>query len=412
MMQNARRSFFLRPLWLLFLLLVILSACAPSVGIFASGSWQAGTLQQEHIRSLAVDPNNAQNVYTGDAQNGVFVSADGGMSWKQQQNGLPPGATINALVFDDPSKKLYASSDAGVYVSADGAKSWTKVDGLPQDKYTSIAFDHRKTQSIYVGSEQHGVFASSDSGATWSAANSGLPASLAIHGLAFDSDAHQLWAATSMGVYRSPDGGASWQALNTGLPADIIVYTVLPASIEGGAQGLIYVGTNKGFFLSRDAAAHWQTSQVQLTRISIYSILVDYHTTTTIYISTGTVGILRSVDSGENWQRVASGLPTHQTMYAIAQGAANYDQLFVAINNIYLYPGASNIFDPTRLLPFLLVIAFFYFLIRMSTRRLNSSRNMLKPERIIEPEDAPSTGETNKLPASRENNSDKSGQDV
>lgn len=411
-MQNARRSSFLCLWALLVLLTVILSACAPSVGIFASSSWQAGTLQQAHIRSLAVDPGNAQNVYAGDAQNGVFVSTDGGMTWKQQQNGLPPGATINALIFDSTGKKLYAASDAGVYVSADGAKSWTKIEGLPQDKYTSIAFDRQKSQSIYVGSEQHGVFASLNGGSTWAATTGALPAHIAIYGLAFDSDAHQLWAATSMGVYRSPDGGANWQALNTGLPADLTVYTVLPASIEGGAQGVIYAGTNKGFFLSRDAASHWQTSQVQLTRISVYSILVDYHTPTTVYISTGTVGILRSVDSGENWVRVASGLPSHQTMYALAQGATNYDQLFVAGNNIYLYPGTNNIFDPTRLLPFLLILAFFYFLIRMSTRRLNSSRTMLKPERIVEPGDAPSTGETNKLPASSEHTGDKSGQET
>ncbi len=411
-MQNARRFSFLRTLWLFVSLPAVLSACASSVGIFASGTWQAGTLQQAHIRSFAVDPRNAQNVYAGDAQNGVFVSSDGGIHWKQQQNGLPPGATINALVFDDPGKKLYAASDAGVYVSADGAKSWTKVAGLPQDKYTAIAFDLKKAQSIYVGSEQHGVYASSDSGATWSAATSGLPAHLAIHGLAFDSDAHQLWAATSMGVYRSPDDGASWQALNTGLPAGITVYTVLPASIEGGAQGLIYAGTNKGFFLSRDAAAHWQTSQVPLTGVSIYSVLIDIHTATTVYIATNIVGVLRSTDSGANWGSVASGLPSHQTVYAIAQGAANYDQLFVAINNIYLYPGTNSIFDPTRLLPFLLIIAFFYLLIRITTRRRHASRTMRKPERIIKPEDAPSSGETHKLPASSEHKSDKSGQDI
>ena len=95
----------------------------------------------------------------------------------------------------------------------------------------------------------------------------------------------------------------------------------------------------------------------------------------------------------------------------MAQGATNYDQLFVAINNLYRYPGTSNIFDPARLLPFLLVIAFFYLLYRMSTRRLNASRNMLKPERIIEPEDAPSTGETKNLTAGSENDSNKNEQD-
>lgn len=409
-MRNARSSKIPRRLWLLLSLLLILSACAPTVGIFSATSWQASTLQHQHIRSIAVDPNNPQNIYAGDAQDGVFVSTDGGISWKQQQNGLPPATTIHTLAFDDPGKKLYAASDAGIYVSADGAKSWAKVGGLPQDNYTAIAFDLKKAQSIYAGSAQHGIFASQNSGATWTAANSGLPASLAINRLAFDSESHQLWAATNAGIYLSPDGGASWQALNNGLPAGVNVYTVLPASIDGGAEGLIFAGTNKGFYLSQDSAAHWQTSQAPLTRISIYDVLVDYHTVTTVYIATSTVGILRSLDSGENWGGFASGLPTHQPVYAMAMGATNYDQLLVASNNIYLYPGTSSIFDPTRLLPFILVLALFYFLIRLSMRRRKSSRATPEPENATVPEDArddvPSPGETDKLPVSGEEKSD------
>ena len=409
-MRNARSSKIPRRLWLLLSLLLILSACAPTVGIFSSTSWQASTLQHQHIRAIAVDPNNPQNIYAGDAQDGVFVSTDGGMSWKQQQNGLPPATTIHALAFDDSGKKLYAASDAGVYVSADSAKSWAKVGGLPQDSYTAVAFDLKKAQSIYAGSAQHGIFASQNSGATWTAANSGLPASLAINGLAFDSEAHQLWAATNAGIYLSPDSGASWRVLNNGLPAGVNVYTVLPASIDGGAEGLIFAGTNKGFYLSQDSAAHWQTSQAPLTRISIYDVLVDYHTVTTVYIATGTVGILRSLDSGENWGGFASGLPTHQPVYAMAMGATNYDQLLVASNNIYLYPGTSSIFDPTRLLPFILVLALFYFLIRLSMRRRKSSDVTPERENTAVPEDArddmPSPGETDKLPVSGEEKSD------
>ncbi|HEY6541185.1 MAG TPA: hypothetical protein VIZ18_09615, partial [Ktedonobacteraceae bacterium] len=403
-MQNARRSPLLRPQWLLLLLPIILAACAPSVGIFSSTSWQASTLQQAHIRSLAVNPGNPQNVYAGDAQGSIFASIDGGTSWKQQSS-LSPGAAVNALAFDNSGKKLYMASNAGIYLSTDDAKSWTNVAGLPQDAYTSIAFDLNKAQSMYVGSEQHGVFASSDGGATWTAINNGLPANPTIHGLVFDSDAHQLWAATDTGVYRSSDGGTSWQALNSGLPGGVTVYAVLPASTEGGTQGLVYAGTNKGFYLSQDNAAHWQTSQAPLTRISIYSILVDYHTTTTVYIATGTVGSLRSLDSGENWEGFASGLPTHQTVYAMAQGATDYDQLFVAINNVYLYPGTSSIFDPTRLLPFILILVFFYLLFRFSMRRRNPTRPAHRPEGSNEPADAPLSGETNKLPASNENNS-------
>src|SRR5579859_4620867 len=125
-MQIARRSSQLRLSWLLLLLLLVLSACASSAGIFSSSIWQASTLKQAHIRSLAIDPNNPQNVYAGDAQGTIFASADGGTTWTQQSS-LSPAATINFLAFDDTGKKLYAASTAGLYLSTDGAKSWTKI---------------------------------------------------------------------------------------------------------------------------------------------------------------------------------------------------------------------------------------------------------------------------------------------
>src|SRR5260370_31134679 len=106
-MQNARQSKFPRQLWpLLSVLAIILSACAPSSGIFASGAWQAATLQHEHIRSLAVDPNNPQIIYAGDAQDGVFVSANGGTTLPKQQKGATPRTTIHPAALAPPRKEL------------------------------------------------------------------------------------------------------------------------------------------------------------------------------------------------------------------------------------------------------------------------------------------------------------------
>ena len=87
--------------WLLLLLLMIcLAACAQGSGIFAAGVWQSGGLQHQHIRALAVDPNNPQNIYAGDAQDGLFVSADAGIHWTQHSTGLHLPTTIRALGFD------------------------------------------------------------------------------------------------------------------------------------------------------------------------------------------------------------------------------------------------------------------------------------------------------------------------
>src|SRR5215469_18955050 len=74
-------SFILGPL------IVLFSACAPGSGIFG-GTWQSSGLQHQHIRALAVDPNNVQDIYAGDAENGVFVSTDAGAHWSQHSTGL------------------------------------------------------------------------------------------------------------------------------------------------------------------------------------------------------------------------------------------------------------------------------------------------------------------------------------
>src|SRR6516164_7978957 len=162
--------------WLLLLpLLICLAACAPASGIFASSAWQSGGLQHQHIRTLAVDPNNPQIIYAGDAQDGVFVSTDAGIHWSQRSTGLPLPTTIYALGFDDPGTRFYAATDVGVFVSADAAQHWVALSGLPDASYTALAFDLKAPHTIYTATKHAGVFVSLNDGSSWTAANGGLP---------------------------------------------------------------------------------------------------------------------------------------------------------------------------------------------------------------------------------------------
>ncbi|HEX6483118.1 MAG TPA: hypothetical protein VF043_30105 [Ktedonobacteraceae bacterium] len=377
----------IRSFLLLLPLMVLLSACGPTVGLFAGGTWQASGLQNQNIRTLAVDPNHLQDLYAGDAQNGVFVSANAGQNWVQKSTGLPLPTGIHALAFDDPGKKLYAVTDAGLFVSADAAQHWNSVStprsGLPTDSYTAIAFDLNTPAIIYVGTAHHGVLKSVNNGVSWSDASAGLPTGDTINDLIYDSDAHQLWAATDMGIYRSDNGGTNWLQLNNGIPAADIINAVLPASVSGGGRGLIYAGTNHGFYLSSDSGTHWMQSHNPLTGTGIHAILIDYQKATTVYVATD-VGALRSLDSGQTWGGISTGIPRNQTVYALIQGDNGFSQLFAASRGIYSYPGSGGIFSPDRIIPILVILAFFYLLYLMVTRGRRRSREMLKPERIIE----------------------------
>jgi len=398
-MQHAipRGQRILQRTTMLFLLVVVtlcLSACTPTSGIFANGSWQSSGLAHQHIRTLAVDPNNLQALYAGDAQGKVFASTDGGQHWTEHSTGLPGVNVIHALSFDDAGKKLFAATDAGLFVSSDAARSWTALDkpgtGLPADSFTALTFDLSAPHTVYIGTAASGVFMSANGGDSWSPISNGLPADLSINALTFDTTDQQLWAATSLGVYGSNDQGTTWRPYNVGLPTPLVVYSIQPDTIViGGTKGLIFAGTNHGFFYSQDAGAHWRTSSESLARTDVRFIYVDFHKPSTLYVGTD-IGALRSDDNGQSWSGIAPGLPANSPVYALAWGATNYSQLFAAVNDVYQFPGTSGGgFSTAHLVALLLIALFFFVLYRFTRRNRGNRQTPFKPAGPEEPVEKP-----------------------
>lgn len=384
----------MRPGVVLFFLLILtcLSACAPGTGLLGGGTWQSSGLAHQHIRIVVVDQKNPQHLYAGDTQGNVYVSTDAAQHWVQRAASLP--GSISALLFDTAGKKLYAATDKGIFASSDAAQHWNRIGltgaRLPPDNYTALATDLHTPQVIYAGTAHHGVYLSVDGGTSWTAINTGLFQDAVINNLTFDSDQHTLWAATSTGVYRYTP--PSWHTMNTGLPANSVVNAVAVASTSGGVKGLLYAGTNRGFFLSHDAGASWITSQEALVGTSIHAILVDFRSTnaTTVYAGTD-IGVLRSDDSGQSWNVVASGMPRRTSVYALALGGNNYTQLYAATGDVYLFPGSSGGISLIRLLPLVIFAFLFYLLYRFTLRTRRPRRNLPPSERNIS---SPASGNT------------------
>lgn len=312
----------------------------------------------------------------------LFVSTDAGVHWSAR-TAISATHALHVLTFDESGKRLYAATDQGLFVSSTAGQQWQLVEGAPQADYPALTFDRAAPHTIYAGTVQQGVWRSVDGGVTWTAAGK-LPAGVAVNDLAYDSDRHRLWAATSAGVYRSDDQGTSWRALSEGLPAQSAVNTILPASLSGGAQDVLYAGTTQGFYRSQDAGLHWSLGHTPLVSTSVYVLLADFRSTNATSLYAGTdKGVLRSEDSGQSWNNVASGLPQGQAAYALALGANDYAQLFVAADTVYLYPGSGGGLSPSRLLPLLLVVAFFYGLLTFSRRRRRTMRTL--PPRVPPP---------------------------
>jgi hypothetical protein len=52
----------------------------------------------------------------------------------------------------------------------------------------------------------------------------------------------------------------------------------------------------------------------------------------------------------------------------LVQAGDNFNQLYAAVDAVYLYPGTSAGITPDRILPLILLAAFFFLLFRFSLR--------------------------------------------
>jgi photosystem II stability/assembly factor-like uncharacterized protein len=81
------------------------------------------------LTSLAMDPADSQKLYAGLDGGAILLSQDGGATWRRSASGMPAEMTVTSLVAD-PTRAgtVYAGTIGGVYVSSDGGASW-KVMG-------------------------------------------------------------------------------------------------------------------------------------------------------------------------------------------------------------------------------------------------------------------------------------------
>lgn len=96
---------------------------------------QAGLPIRRTVLHLEIDPRNSGHVFAalaGTAGPSVWVTADGGLTWKASSDGLPPFSAQIIRIDPTDSTTLYCGTDVGVYRSTDGGVQWTRFGtGMP-----------------------------------------------------------------------------------------------------------------------------------------------------------------------------------------------------------------------------------------------------------------------------------------
>jgi photosystem II stability/assembly factor-like uncharacterized protein len=249
-----------------------------------------------------MDPSDRNALYYGSLTAGLFYSYDGANSW-QPATSLGAGR-INDVKIDSESKCIiYAAITNRLYKSTDCNRSWTRAffDDNVNVQVTSIAIDHYDSTTVFIGTSRGEIIRSTDRGVSWTTLyrfNDNLKR------IVIDpNDSRRMFVVTqNKGIYRSYDRGINWASLKDNLQEFRGATIFKDIVLVPGHPGLIYLASGYGLLRSDDSGENWEEIELipPSQNATINSVAVNPEAPNEIFYVTNTT-FYRSYDGGVSW---------------------------------------------------------------------------------------------------------------
>jgi photosystem II stability/assembly factor-like uncharacterized protein len=309
--------------------------------------------------------------YMGQVDGGVWKTDDYGRTWTPIFDDQPSQAVGAIAVAPSDPNIIYVGSGEGlarpdlavgdgIYKSTDAGKTWTHLEALRDSQgIPSVAVDPRDSNRVFAAVAGHpyganaerGIYLSTDGGQSWNKVlskdeNVGgddveidptnpdtVYATLWQFRLGPWEDANQ-YNGPGGGIFKSSDGGKTWKELAGGLPKGITQAHVVIAPSQtsrlfatvASVRGATGQGSEVGIYRSDDGGENWQkiTNDPRPTgRIGggdLSQPRIDPKNPEVIYV-TSTV-TMKSMDGGKNW-----------ISFHGAPGGDDYQNMWINPNN-------------------------------------------------------------------------------
>ena len=319
-------------------------------GIFTktpgSEKWEEPTFQKR-VFTVEPHPRDANSIYAGTEQYGVWRSVDSGQNWESRAHGMTPNSVYALEMSRGEPAILYAGTSSGLYYSIDSGLTWDPSPlvtlpkvlavatdpelslsayfggfggkvyrtfnaaqsledislGLPEENIIQLRVPVKARNTVYAVTAEGRLFVSQEFGRAWTEITPAEGGALTV-----EVEPGRPWimyvGTRGQGVLKSETAGIDWRVASEGMgPAFVFSVAVDPENYD-----TVYAGTESALYRSTDGASSW-TKMAGLPAGSVTRVLVDPEHSERLYALVEGQGIYRSEDQGDTWQRVAAGLP-------------------------------------------------------------------------------------------------------
>ncbi len=311
------------------------------------------------VGALALDPSNPNTVWVGTGEanvrndlvdgHGVYVSNDGGQSWRFM--GLADAGQISdVLVSPTDSKVVFVgvlghawgpNADRGVFRTIDGGKTWQKVlyvndttgvanlvmqSGNPQVLYAAMWQFRRYPWTLENGGAGSGIYRSTDGGSTWKLLTDGLPPGpygrIAIAVAPTNPNhVYALIDAKKGMLWQSMDLGDHWTAVNNNHGLDVRPFYFSRIMVSPVNENKIY--TLSFNLMESDDGGKTARPIDRRVHPDHHALWIDPKNPDRM-IQGNDGGVFLSTDSGKTW-RFLDGLPIEQFYQVAADSRSPYN---------------------------------------------------------------------------------------
>jgi photosystem II stability/assembly factor-like uncharacterized protein/flagellar hook assembly protein FlgD len=231
-----------------------------------TGGWTAADLTYRFnwTMPLTISPHDHNKLYVGSQY--VHQTTDAGNSWQV----ISPDLTTN-----DKSKQGFSGGLTGDNIGVEYA-------GVVM----AIAESPKEAGVIWAGTNDGQVQITRDGGKNWSNVTKNIPNMLSWGTVAniepsrynagtayFTVDGHQV-NNRDPHVYKTDDYGKTWKAISNGIPHSMLSYAHCVRE-DPVREGLLYLGTEGGLYVSFDDGANWQPLQGNLPHAPVYWMVIQ-----------------------------------------------------------------------------------------------------------------------------------------